>query len=631
MIQKFKSLGLATRIISLTLLVLVTVVALNYIVFVDSYQDAAQDAMTEKAAAFTATADEAKNFAAKNLVEAGVLNGQALRDDLKKTLAEGKTYKDAKIFNTLPVVVGWKSAEAAAEREGINFRVSAFDARNPENAPQDDFSKQLLTDLKAQAKADPTGASDTIARVDEATNTLHFMRAIRLTADCLSCHGDPNTSPTGNGKDILGFPMENWTAGRVHGANHVIMPRDQVDAQTASFITNGLMWTAPVVIGAVILFVFALRMMFGKPVKTLIERIKDIAQGEGDLTARVPINSQDEIGQLGTWFNTFVAKIHDVILEVSGATRDVASAATEIAASSEEMAAGMSEQSGQIQQVSAAVEEMSASVVEVAKKSADASNSAQHSGETAEQGGTVVQDTIAGMTSISEAVVASAASVQELGKRGDEIGQVINVINDIADQTNLLALNAAIEAARAGEHGRGFAVVADEVRKLADRTTQATEEIADSITAIQSETTGAVDKMNAGTEQVEVGVAKAREAGESLSQIVSSANEVAEMIRSIAAAAEQQSAAAEEVSGSVDAIAQVTRQATEGTSQAAQAAAQLSTKSEQLLQLVGSFKVDAHGRATNPDQPTEHDNVETELVGNDKLKAAAAEFRRQHA
>jgi len=327
-----------------------------------------------------------------------------------------------------------------------------------------------------------------------------------------------------------------------------------------------------------------------KSLNRLIDRVKDIAQGEGDLTKRIDVNSKDEIGELGKWFNAFVTKIHDVVAEVTDASTEVAAASTEIAASAEQIAAGASEQSQQITQVSSAVEEMSASVVEVARKSADAANSANESGRIATDGGTVVTDTITGMRSINDAVSSSAASVQELGNRGEQIGEVITVINDIADQTNLLALNAAIEAARAGEHGRGFAVVADEVRKLADRTTKATEEIAGSIQAIQDETTIAVDKMNAGTEEVTTGVEKAEQAGEALKQIVASAQDVSAMVQSIAAAAEEQSAASEQVSRNIEQIASVTRETSEGTNQAAAAATQLSQRAEKLQQLVGQFK-----------------------------------------
>ncbi len=328
-----------------------------------------------------------------------------------------------------------------------------------------------------------------------------------------------------------------------------------------------------------------------KPINNIVDRIKDIAQGEGDLTQRVDASSRDEIGELGRWFNTFVQKVHDIIAEVAGSAGDVASAATEIAASSEEMAQGMRQQTEQATQVSAAVEQMSATVVEVARKSADAADTSNRAGQQATEGGQVVQETVDAINTISGVVNESADAIGELGKLGEQIGQVVGVINDIADQTNLLALNAAIEAARAGEHGRGFAVVADEVRKLAERTTTATEEVAESIRAIQDGTSGAVQRMQTGTERVSQGVELAQKAGNSLQEIVGGSRSVAEMIQSIAAAAEQQSASAEQISRNVENITAVTKQSTEGAEQAAAAAAQLSAKSEQLQRLVGQFKL----------------------------------------
>jgi len=348
------------------------------------------------------------------------------------------------------------------------------------------------------------------------------------------------------------------------------------------------------ILGCMIAIIFGRRIT--GDLQAVLARSQAIAGG--DLTGKdLVVRSKDEFGDLTRATNKMSASLRNLVAEVSGSASDVAAAATEIAASSEEMAAGLNEQTQQVTQISSAIEEMSASVIEVARKSGDAASNATKSGEIAQQGGQVVDQTIQGMQAINEAVTASAASVQELGKRGEQIGQIIAVINDIADQTNLLALNAAIEAARAGEHGQGFAVVADEVRKLADRTTKATEEIGQSIQAIQDETTQAVQRMDAGTEQVQTGVERATQAGQSLGQIVTSAQEVAGMIQSIAAAADQQSAASEEVSRNVEAVSAVINQSSEGASQAAIAATGLSAQAEQLQALTSKFKID------NPSSP----------------------------
>lgn len=589
--------GLSAKIVAVAVSVLVVVVTVNYVLFIGKHRDAMESAMIEQASRFTAVADEAKNHMNK-VVTSGAIDLDALGKEMQEHIAAGGDYTETKMFDTIPVVAGWKTAAAAAEREGMNFKVPAFDARNPENEPEHGtFEYELLRELEQQVA---TGGKESIGRINKETNVLHYMRAIRLDESCMSCHGDPKIyDADGDGKDALGFAMEGWKVGDVHGAYEVIMPLDTMDAQVAGVIKGGMMATVPLVLVGIGLFVLALRLLLTKPLGEMVKMLQDIATGEGDLTRRLNLQRSDEIGKMGHWFDVFISRIHDTICQVSSSTHEVASAATEIAASSEEIAGGAREQHTQIQQVSAAIEEMSASVVEVARKSGQAAQTAAGSGQSAEDGSGVVNQTIEGMRGITEAVESSAASVIELGKRGQQIGEIIDVINDIADQTNLLALNAAIEAARAGEHGRGFAVVADEVRKLADRTTKATDEIAESIQSIQSETDEAVNRMKSGTDEVRRGMDLASEAGSSLELIVASSQEVSSMISSIAAAAEEQSAAAEEVSRNVEGISSVTRQTTEGVQQAASAANDLSRKSEELQGLIGQFRVDPNAMNTH--------------------------------
>ena len=313
---------------------------------------------------------------------------------------------------------------------------------------------------------------------------------------------------------------------------------------------------------------------------------------DGDLTMP-PSNSKanDELGELSRATDRMSQSLRNLVGEVLSSTRDVAAAATEIAASSEEMASGMRLQQEQATQVSAAIEEMSASVSEVARQSSQAATNAAKSGTLASEGSGVVANTVTEMKTIATQVQDSARAIGQLGKKSEQIGQIIGVINDIAEQTNLLALNAAIEAARAGEHGKGFAVVADEVRKLAERTTTATKQVSDSIREIQDETTSAVTQIEGGSKRVSTGVQLANSAGVSLQAIVESSQGVNTMITSIAAAAEQQSSASEEITRSMAAINSVTKESAQAADQAAQAASQLSLRAETLQSIVTKFRI----------------------------------------
>ncbi len=312
----------------------------------------------------------------------------------------------------------------------------------------------------------------------------------------------------------------------------------------------------------------------------------------GDLTARMKGEYQGGYASVKRNINTLGDSFYEAIGDVSNAVRATADAAKEILSSTEQMAAGAQEQSAQSAEVASGVEEMAKTILETTRNSSSAAEYAKEAGLIAKEGGKVVTEAIDGMDRISESVRKSADTVQTLGKSTSEIGEIVQVIDDIADQTNLLALNAAIEAARAGEQGRGFAVVADEVRKLAERTTTATKEIAMMIKQIQKDTSSAVISMDGGTKEVERGKILTDKAGKSLQKIINATERVVDVVTQVAAASEEQSGAVEQISKSIETINGVTYENAKGVQQIAQTSGDLNKLTLNLQDLISRFKIE---------------------------------------
>lgn len=315
------------------------------------------------------------------------------------------------------------------------------------------------------------------------------------------------------------------------------------------------------------------------------------AMARGDLTQRVHLSSKDELGTIGESFDVMADSFSNALRKVADSSAQVATAATQVNSTAIRIATGAEEVAAQAATVATASEEMSATSGDIAQNCQMAAEGAQRASQSATNGSLVVNATISVMGQIAEKVQESARTVESLGARSDQIGAIIGTIEDIADQTNLLALNAAIEAARAGEQGRGFAVVADEVRALAERTTRATREIGEMIKAIQNETKGAVASMEQGVRQVEAGTIEAAKSGDALRDILDQVNDVALQVNQIATAAEEQTATTSEISGNMQQITQVVQDTASGAHESATAASQLNGNAEELQRLVRQFKL----------------------------------------
>lgn len=310
----------------------------------------------------------------------------------------------------------------------------------------------------------------------------------------------------------------------------------------------------------------------------------------GDLTLRGKV-TQDALGNVVDSVNYMLDNFARVLERVRSAAINVSSSANEILVSSEEMANGATQQDQEITNTSSAVEELTVSMKQVSNNAEASAEAARRALDAAEQGNRAVRDTLEGMQRIRASVQATAKKIKSLGDRSLEISEIINVINDITEQTNLLALNAAIEAARAGEAGRGFAVVADEVRKLAEHSRNATKDIAALIKAIQAETNEAVVVMEEGTKEVEVGARLADQAGRALDAISSVVRQSAELVQEISLASKQQVRGTEGVANAMQIISNITRQTSQGARQTAHTVEQMVKLSEQLNEALSQFRI----------------------------------------
>ncbi|KAF0220091.1 MAG: methyl-accepting chemotaxis [Geobacteraceae bacterium] len=343
-----------------------------------------------------------------------------------------------------------------------------------------------------------------------------------------------------------------------------------LSAAVATFIIRGL-----------------LRELGGEP-----SNVREIAQSVagGDLRFDVGVDNRYQ-GSVMWGMKIMVENLRVMVTKTVDISSSIASASNQLRCSSDQIATGAEEVASQTSTVATASEEMSSTSADIARNctlAADASNQTMNS---AKNGASVVQETITGMSVIADRVRRTSGTIAALGSRSEQIGEIIGTIEDIADQTNLLALNAAIEAARAGEQGRGFAVVADEVRALAERTTKATREIGEMIKAIQDETRTAVRAMEEGVHEVEKGAESSQQSGQAIDEIVSRINEVSMQISQIATAAEQQTATTSEVTTNIQQITDVVHQTARGAEESAAAAEQLAEQAQSLQKLVANYKL----------------------------------------
>ncbi|MGA9661870.1 MAG: methyl-accepting chemotaxis protein McpA, partial [Pseudomonas alloputida] len=382
---------------------------------------------------------------------------------------------------------------------------------------------------------------------------------------------------------VAGLPSAQWYIG-------LSIDRDKAYAALSQFRTSAII-AMLIAVAAIAGLLGLLIPVLMSPLTTMGRAMRDIAEGEGDLTRRLAVQNKDEFGELATSFNRFVERIHASISEVSSATRLVHDLSEKVVSASNASISGSEEQSMRTNSVAAAINELGAATQEIARNAADASQHASGASEQAHGGREVVEEAISAMTALSQRISESCAQIETLNASTDEIGKILDVIKGISQQTNLLALNAAIEAARAGEAGRGFAVVADEVRNLAHRTQESAEEIHRMITSLQVGSREAVHTMNTSQVSSEQTVQVANQAGERLASVTQRIGEIDGMNQSVATATEEQTAVVESLNLDITQINALNQQGVENLNETLRHCDQLAQQAGRLKQLVGSFRI----------------------------------------